>query len=202
MAPNDAQEQLDFIKNVIHESRKTIQNDGKMYLLWGIIALVGLVFTYFAHLYRSTLLLQYSGAIWMILVVFGWILSLFEIKKMRRAKVRFFADRVLSGIWIGCGLAMIILGIYAPWINAYPGNYVSAVLAVVMGVGYFATGYVTNYRWFTIFGIAWWLGSLFMFNSPNLNGLLLFIVMTICFQVIPALIIYLKYHHKVPAKDA
>jgi hypothetical protein len=202
MAPNDAQEQLDFIKNVIHESRKTIQNDGKMYLLWGIIALIGLFNTYFAHLYKNIFLLQNSGFVWIILVGFGLILSLFELKKMHRAKVRFFADRVLSGIWIGCGFAMIILGIYAPWINAYPGSYVSAVLAVVMGVGYFATGYVTNYRWFTIFGIAWWLGSLFMFNTPNLNTLLLFIVMTICFQVIPALIIYWKYNHKVSEKEA
>lgn len=199
MVSNEAQEQLDYIKNVIQESRKTIQNDGLNFLLWGIIVSAGLLLTYFLELFRWRT--EWTIFVWLILISLGWMLTWYEYRKMREARVSFFADRVIGGIWLGCGVALSILGFIGPWSCAYSSLYITAVLACVMGIGYFVTGFVTGYCWFKIAGYVWWIISIYMFYFPGLYTLLIFAVMMICVQVIPGAILNRQYRRQHAVKE-
>src|SRR5438128_1685269 len=96
-----AKEELSYIRKVITESRQAFVEDGKPYIVWGIVVAIGMTLTYISVLTQTEF---YVGYYWMSLSVLG-IGSIFYYRKQKEEKerVRSFVDRIQGAIWGACG---------------------------------------------------------------------------------------------------
>jgi hypothetical protein len=188
MTAIDAQEQLDFIKKVMEETRRDITGDGIDFLRWGILTSIGIFLTYFYILFRWPDV--HIWFIWVVVIGLGWIFSIRSILKIRKARATSYTGRIVGRIYGGYGVASTILGFIGPLCGAYGSNYIVAVISAILGAAYYGTSLIFGSRWMAIIAVGWWCGSIIMFAFPSMHTLLLFGVMMICFQVIPGFIIY------------
>ncbi|MGD0337727.1 MAG: hypothetical protein ABSB78_02955 [Bacteroidota bacterium] len=188
MTANDAQEQLEFIKKVMEETRRDITGDGVDFLRWGILSTIGVFLTYFYVLFRWPDF--HIWIIWVVLIGLGWIFSIRSYLKTRKARATSYTGRLVGRIYGGYGVASTILGFLGPMFGAYSPNYIVAVISAILGAAYYGTSLIFGSRWMAIFAVGWWCCSIIMFAFPVIHTLLLFGVMMICFQVIPAYTIY------------
>lgn len=57
----------------MEDSRKIIACDGKDYIVWGILVLIGLIGTYVSEMMK---VYKYIAWLWIIVICIGWIYSL------------------------------------------------------------------------------------------------------------------------------
>ena len=188
MTELNAHQELAFIKKVMEDSRRIICDDGKSFIFWGVLISFGMVVTYLKIAGSWSINL---GWFWPVLVAAGWIITIIsEIMSKKKRSSKTFAAKILGSVWIGCGVAMTILGFIGSITNAYNGVFISPILSVVLGVGYMISGVIYGKRWVSIISIGWWLGALLMFYLQNLETLLVMTGMMIFLQTIPGIILY------------
>ena len=131
MKETEAKNELEFIKNVMEDSRKIIVDDGMNFIFWGIIAAIGLIATYILVIEKSW---DYIKWVWVVLIAIGWIYSItMSLKKEKKRRVKTFAGKILSVTWFSCGLTMTIIGIGGSFSGAIHGVYISPTISIVTG---------------------------------------------------------------------
>ena len=193
-------EELAYIRKIITESRTTFVEDGKPYILWGIIIAIGMTLTYISVITQTEL---YVGYIWIGLTIIGWATIIYYVreKKKKEARTRSFIDRIQGSIWGACGAAiglsvfLIILGDNmrindVPPIHQY---YICFVTSIIIGIAYFLSGIANDLKWLSSVGYAWWAGAIVMILVPSVHNLLLYALMVIFFQVVPGIILMKRY---------
>jgi hypothetical protein len=200
MNENDAQEELVFIKKIIEDSRRIIAHDGNEFIVWGIIAATGMIATYIDitfHYYFNV------GIIWGVLIGIGWCYSLFRwftfYKKMR---VKTFAGKVLSAVWMSCGIVMTLIGFALPMLGVIVEWAIMPLIALVTGIAYFISSIVLPEKWIRYSAYGWWIGALGIASSPGKFNFLLYAGMLICFQIIPGIILKKKYRNQLTEQNA
>jgi hypothetical protein len=193
------QEELAYIRRIIDDSRMAFVEDGKPYIAWGIIVALGMIFSYVSALMERDL---GTGYVWIALTIIGWIyVFLYARKKEKASRAKSIIDRVQDATWgvvgsmIGLVIALIFIG-QALNIPDMPGIhpiYICFITAVLVGIGYYLSGTVTEVRWLRNIAYAWWAGSVVMYLWPSVHVLALYAVMIIAFQVVPGIILYRKY---------
>ena len=193
-----AQEELSFIKKVIEDSKKILIIDGKDFIIWGIIAALGLLITYLAIIMKRYMLIDWT---WFILIGLGWLYSFFtNFRRNKNQKTKTFAGKIMGAIWFSMGIAATILGFIGGGSGAISGIFISPSICTVVGVAYFLSGIVYGSRWMTSLSIGWWLGAVYMFIFPGIYSLLIMAFMMLIFQIIPGIVLYRKYSHEFSGK--
>ena len=138
MDESTAQDELAFIKKVMTDSRRIIIDDGKIYLIWGILVITGVILE---HLAFASNLLDGSLGIWITVISFSWIGTIWIIWKRRTWPREYtFAGKILSSLWIACFVAMTILGFIGFAAGGVRASHIGAVLSVIVGIGFFVNG--------------------------------------------------------------
>ena len=196
MDESTAQDELAFIKKVMTDSRRIIIDDGKIYLIWGILVIIGVLLEHLMYAYTS---LDGSLGIWITVISLCWFGTIWVIWKRRTWPREYtFAGKILSSLWVACFVAMTILGFIGFASGGVRASHIGAVLATVIGIGFFVNGTISDYRWFHYISFGWWGGSIFIFfthwkyRQPTLALLMLF------FMVIPG--IWLNFRWRKQAK--
>ena len=185
-----AREEIAFIRRIMEESKRVTRDNGKYYIAWGIIVALGLFATYFAVIFKW----RFIGWLWIILVGVGWLYSfIMGYRDRLKERAETFAGKVLAFTWIGCGIAMTILGFVGSWAGGIKLSALSAVMAAVMGIGYFVSSVVYPHGWLKYFAFGWWLGGIVMFIWPGPHTVLMLGFMVVLFQIVPGLILFMKY---------
>jgi hypothetical protein len=196
MTEQDTQKELEFVKKVMEESRRTLVHDGVDFLRWGILTSLGIFASYFYSHFRWEII--HVWIFWAVIVLIGWGFSIRSYIKVRKVKDVPFTGNIIWSTWIGCGIALTILGFVGPLSGAYGAIYITAVTATIMGIGYYANGILIGSRWHIFFALCWWAGSIFLFFYHRTESLLIFGIMMVCFQVIPG---YLFVHQEKKAVE-
>jgi hypothetical protein len=188
MTDINAQQELAFIKKVMADSRQIIIDDGKGFIFWGILIAFGLFFTYLSIVGKWEFSLVWF---WPALIAVGWIVTIvIEIRSEKKRSTKTYAGKIMGSLWIGCGVAMTILGFIGGITDAYHSVFISPILAVVLGIGYLVSGVLQGKTWVSMLSIGWWAGAILMFYLQNLETLLIMVAMMILFQTIPGILIY------------
>jgi hypothetical protein len=191
METKQAELEITLIKKMMEDSRKIIVCDGKDYIVWGCLVLIGLVGTYIS----ITMEISYVvGWLWIIVIGIGWIYSL-VIHWFISAKdrVHTLAGKILGGISISCGIAMTLIGFLGTYSGALEEWGISPMMSIVLGVAYFVSGIIYGQPWVKYLSFGWWGGAIVMFLFPGMHILLIFAAMMILFQIIPGIIFYIKW---------
>jgi hypothetical protein len=73
MEKQQAESEISMIKKIMDDSRKIVIDDGKGYIIWGILIVIGLFGTYFSVLYK---VYHYIMWLWIAVIGAGWIYTI------------------------------------------------------------------------------------------------------------------------------
>jgi len=186
MERTQAHEELAWIRSLMSESQSFLSGTWKHQLVWGLIATVGLVATWFAIQTGSYGSIPWG---WAVLIAVGWAYSLLSERSGSRHEVRNVAGRAFGGLWMGLGGTLTLLGGLSLTTGVIEGALLTGLVPIVFGAGYFASGYLAGLRWLSGVGVAWWAGgvALLFWDSPD--AILALAAMTATLEMGPALVL-------------
>ncbi len=139
---------LELITRVVAASRRERARIGHIYVLWGIIVLVGTG----AHAIGIHLSVPYMWVIWPVLMVGGGAYSVVEGRKLARNSVLTLGGRIEGDTWEACGLALLCVAFLGPLSGSIPGERVVPIISLLLGVAVVTVGSVYRYRFVKISG--------------------------------------------------
>ena len=188
MNQNTVSEEIAFIKNIIRESRSSFALNGKPFIFWGIIIVVGLLMEFLRRFFLPEFHSMYF--VWILLIAVGWIYAYIESRKHKnRSKAKSLGPKILGSIWLACGISMTIIGFIGTISGAIKGVYVSPVLSLMLAIAYFVSGVIYEYKWLRNLSIGWWLGAIVMFFFPSQFTTLIMALLMIFLQIVPGIIL-------------
>ena len=194
MDTKQAELEITLIKKMMEDSRKIIACDGKDFIVWGVLVLIGLIGTY---VLESIRIYNYISWLWIIVIVVGWIYSI-TIHWIGKSRIRVstLAGKIIGGIWLSCGIAMTLIGFLGMYSGALKDWGISPMMSIVLGIAYFTSGIVYANSSVKYLALGWWGGAVIMFLYPGLHILLIFAAMMVLFQIIPGIIFYIKWKNE------
>lgn len=186
MDQNPLTDDLAAIRRLMEESAQGVHESGKHYVLWGVVIAAGLLLTYWAigraesvvpWIWSGCLLLAWAGSLWL------------GTREAARAPVETLVSRIRAGIWIGCGIGMTMLGLLGYLTGAVRPEALPAVIATVLGIGYFASSFGYRSTPVLLLGVAWWVGAAALYRWPGPHALLVLAALLVVLQVIPGLVL-------------
>ncbi len=201
MDQQNAIEEIALIRRVIDESRRFTLDNGKYYLLWGVLITVAIFAQY------ALILTNNAGIselwLWVVTVGIGWLIS--TVLGMREASRHAswpIGAKLIALIWVSTGVVMTIIGFVGPVSGGLHSWAICPALAAVMGGSYTISSLIYRLRWVAFVGIAWWIGSLVMFLVKGINTLPIFGSMMILFQIVPGIVFYKSWKRNSAIADA
>ena len=192
MEKQQAELEINMIKQIMDDSKKIVVDDGKGYIIWGILIVIGLVGTYILIQSR---LYEFIGWLWVASIGAGWVYTIFKhVISGHKKKVRTFAGKILGALWFSCGITMTLIGFVGTGTGSYGAYTISPLMAVVLGIAYFVTGIIYGQPWVRNLAAGWWLGAVATFIWSGMYSLLVFAGMMIVLQIIPGIILYSKFN--------
>jgi hypothetical protein len=184
------QEDLAFIRKVINDTRQCFIYDGKSFIIWGILVIIGQIANYFTIIYGVA---KYDWYMWTALALVGWFWSIWEYRQKRiTVKAITITERAINAVWGSCGITMMILIFLAPAIKVYNVAFVDPMVCSILGIAYFTTG-TLSFKWMRYNAFGWWLGALIMFIWPGLYEMLFLPALLLVLQVIPGFVMYYQW---------
>lgn len=184
----DPAEDLAMIRRLMQQSRGMVQDAAVHYLLWGGLVTAGLLLTWASATGLIGLGLWW---IWPVAIGAGWVGSTWiGYRQDRAARVSTPAGRVMSGIWLGAGVTMTLIGFVGMGTGALGSSAMMAALASIMGAAYFATGALHESRWPRLVAAGWWAGAVALFLWPGVHALLVMAGLMAAFHLVPGLVIH------------
>ncbi len=196
MMQDKARGDLEYIREVIRESRTVLIENGSSLILWGAIACIG---TVLSNLFARMGLITAIWVVWGAAVCAGAVLFYFIMRgKYRRQGVGSFIGRVYGMAWGGCLTSMAVI-IAAWWITrGFDLGALLGIVAALIGTAYFITGSITRYRAVTVLSFAWWAGGAALFFMPMQYCSWAMGAMAFAFELAPGVVMYVRNAKKTP----
>ncbi len=191
MEKQQAELEINMIKKIMEDSRKIVVDDGIGYIVWGVLILIGMISSYFAVLTKQY---NYTIWIWVILICGGWAYSIIShFLRDSKKKASTFTGKILGGLWISTGISMTLIGFAGPLSHSIGGYTVTPLISIMLGIAYFVSGIIYGQGWIRNLALGWWAGAVVMFFWPGIHTFLIFAAMMAFLQVVPGIILYLKF---------
>ncbi len=189
-AEKNAIDELNYIKKIIEDSRRIVADNGMGYIVWGVLVTIGMVLGYIK--YSMNLAFDYIWA-WAIIIALGWLFSFIAYYRKKPAEVSTFAGRIIGRLWFSFGVSMTVLGFGGYFSHAISGEYISAVIALVLGAAYYISSILYDWNWFKAIGVLWWAGGFTLLFVNDVKQFLIMAGLMIFGQIVPGIILYVKY---------
>lgn len=188
LTEQQAADELRFIKKVISDSRRNFFDNGMGYIVWGIIVFIGLVTEF---IIRKNGITGFGYYFWAVLISGGWIWSFFYyFRKNRRSRATVFAGKIIGAVWFAAGFGMTLFGFVVYPSGAFQPVFISPSISIILGIAFFISGVIYDYKPIKYVSYGWWAGAVYMFYFPGLHSILVMAFMMLFFQVIPGIMLY------------
>jgi hypothetical protein len=168
-------QRLELIERMVMQGRRTTQNWGWTFVLWGAGQLVALGWTiFFGH----------PEFAWPITMTLCGILTGIGSSRMRKAQgAETIVSRALGSIWFSCGIALFLLGLVGNAIGFFTFRTFMEVLFALMGVANMASGTILRWRTQQALGAIWWAAGLVVMLGSNQVTLWTFVIMVLAAEL-------------------
>ena len=165
MIDDQVRQDIAFIRRAVEEGGAYATAYGPDMLVWGVAVAIGYLATYAFIRGWSPIA---PGGIWPVCLGFGWLYSLRPLLRRIVAGSEPFSTRgpmarALAMLWLGCSMFMTILAIAVLTSGDRNLGWCEAVIAGVLGIGFFGSASLTNLPWLHWVAIAWWIGEIAFF---------------------------------------
>jgi hypothetical protein len=173
----------------MQDSRRIGVDNGVRYIFWGLWVTAAALVAYFSAVEKLGL----GGYIWGIAIPLGWLIDwLLTRRNQSRSEPRTLAGRVLTAVWVACGVAMSLVGFVGGM--TVVGKGVTGVLSIITGLGLFVSGVVSDSWWLRYYAaFGWWIGGVVMFFFPGTHVFLLLAAEMLLFQFVPGIVVYRQW---------
>lgn len=198
MDEKTALEEIQFIRKIVEETKRSVMYNGKDYIFWGFLVIIGMVSMYLLHLYE--IYFNYLW-VWVGLIPIGWVYSLYNSFKIKEKHPSTYAGKLIASVWGAAGIAMTILGFIGPVTGAINPMTIAPVTCIIVGSAYFVSGKIVGENWLRNLSIGWWLGGIVLFSVTSAVSFLIMAFLMLFFQTIPGILIYRKYKKEMMVKS-
>ena len=163
MVEDQAREDIAFIRRAVEEGDAYATASSPDMLVWGIAVAIGYLGTYACIRGWSPVT---PGPLWAACLGLPWLFSLRRVATGlagRKVRARGPMAQALAMLWFGCGIFLTILVIAAMATGEARNGWCNAVVAGVIGIGFFTSASLTRLLWLRWVAIAWWLGEVALF---------------------------------------
>jgi ethanolamine utilization microcompartment shell protein EutS len=88
----------------------------------------------------------------------------------------------------GCAIGLLAIAAAGFFFDFIQPFHVPVYLALIMGLGYCALGFIEKSLLYTLSGFGWWFGTAILFRQNSIDSLLIFAILIVSFSVLPTLI--------------
>jgi hypothetical protein len=177
--PMTEKDSLLVIQQMITATKKGINEDGYLYLLWGWLALFASLGHYVLMTFTD---FKYPFITWMSMPVAGVIAGIYFSSRAKKRRVKTYVDEFMSYLWGGLLVSIMLLLLVMPKVGM---EKVYPVLILFYGIGTFASGGALRFRPLIIGGALNWPIALAAFFVPFSQQLLLLGLAVICSYIVP-----------------
>ena len=132
-------EALKLIEQTITNTKQRLTDDGFSLIMWGWIVITGCIVNYFALEHQIPILFAY----WPVACTTGGIISgVVGSKKRNSHQAKSLSTEVFKFVWMGCGIAAIIL-----WFAAFNfgWQYINPAMFIAFGIPVFISGGIMRF---------------------------------------------------------
>lgn len=170
---------------------------GLVLLFWGLILAKCLYLEWAIRAYEAPVDSLY---LWVPTLAFGFLGTLIYAQREVGAWSHIpLTGRLVAAIWAGCAVALVLLGMVGTQSGVLAPFHLPAVVAVVMGLGFFIHGTIDHRPWYRLAAFGWWAGSLFLFTLHGPESLAWLATFLLLFQVGPGVLNLLTIGRKPPS---
>lgn len=197
---NKAKLELEFIKNIITDSRRKVNDSGLSGVIWGSLVVIGIMVNYFSGIYHNW---DYALYIWGILLASGWSYTFIKTRNVKKNNTpETFGLKIQNAVWRASGIIMTIIALVCsiqfkrdvsdlvPYSYIINSMAIAPIISLILGAAYYVTGYINDCKFTTRLAYGWWIGGIVLFYMKSYNTFLVFALMTILFQILPGIRYY------------
>lgn len=195
METTQFQEDLNYVKQMIENNRRSLIDNGMMYISNGIFIAVGVIASYILGMQGRDDLLPY---LWLPIVALLLIVNFFiQKKKEKNNAKKTFISKIFDAVWMACGIPILIITILHFTTNTVSLTGMFVAVSAVLGIAYYLTGVINDLGFMKILAFGWWSGTvlsvLWNYIGEEYQLALLFSVLVLLLEVIPGIVIHRKY---------
>lgn len=165
MTDETVREEIAFIRRAIEGGRGFAVVRGADLAVWGVAIAAAELGTY------ATIRGWWPvdpDWLWRICIVLPWVYSLRRVWRRlvpgaSDGRVRSPMAHALGMVWLGCGIFLSTFAVAVSIEGEMREGWYNAVSAGVMGIGFFATSFLTNLVWLRVLAVAWWAAELLLY---------------------------------------
>ena len=191
MDKEQAHQEIIFIKKIIEDTQKNFVNNGKIYMLWSLVA----IFAIFLKFIKEVVNFEFNN-LWIYIPMFivGAIGNYFLKRISDQGElVKSFSQNIIEGIWGGIGVAIVLLVIVGYITGGVKSWAVAPIVASVFGSLHYMSGIVSGSLWIKYSSFGWWGAAFFMFVFPGEYSVLLLAVLLFFLQLMPGIVLYKRW---------
>ncbi|MCF8259316.1 MAG: hypothetical protein K9J12_00945 [Melioribacteraceae bacterium] len=198
METNQFEDDISYIKKMIENNRRTLVDNGLLYISTGIYVLVGSTVSYILGLNG---LIDWLPQLWLVLMAILITFNIITKKKyVKSEQPKTFASELFNAIWTVCGIPIALISLYYFIVGGLPTTLLFIVIGIVLGIAYYLTGIINQLTIMKVLAFGWWLGAFAALNWKYIGEeyqlSLLFAVLIFFLEIIPGIIIYRKWKEK------
>ena len=185
------EENIRFIKKIMHDTKRAQLNTGPIIILWGIMVTIAQSSTFILIKAAKP---DFIWPMWGIIASVGAVLSFFLLRRYK--SLHTFSEKILSSIWFAFGISAAIFIFVSPLGKSGIddlGTGINPVICLLLGMAYQLTGIVYDRIWIKCISFCWWAGAILLFIWQGVHSYLIFAVFMLLFQVLPGIKLYCDY---------
>jgi len=160
-----AREDIKLIRDMLERTRKATAESGTLFIFWGIWMILAISCMYgLVFLHREDLI----WLNWTVFGVIGWIYTAVNrIRQGRVQRTRTYLQTAVGYVSIACAIGYVLAAFAFPLLKVYSYEVISAVIALISGIGLFTLGGLFRMPLLLWSGVLWWLGAIGMAFIPG-----------------------------------
>jgi hypothetical protein len=199
MTTHQLESEISFIKKVMEDSRQVTLDNGKYYILWGVVVGIASILTYIGV--KQNIEGNFINWVWMNCIVVGWVLSfIFMFKDRKKERNKTFAGKMIMHTWIGAGITMAVLSFVGIPAKVIPYAAICPIIAAVSGGANYISSRLQKSTFILVVAFGWWIGAGIMFFMEGIDIILFYGILLSLFSIIPGLVLYFRWKKELTAE--
>lgn len=199
MNPDQIQNEISTIKDLIEKTRAEAADSGLMFTFLGLGCIAFVVIMMVIQYFQINIVLP---AMIGLTVLFGLLGILIVERREKKEKLKSYPKTIAHTIIVGCCLPGILIGIIFPLTGVYPFNLSPIFMAVLFGIMQFSVSFVYDFKYLLWAGVASWAGACLMaYTSGWIIGLTMIAILIIGF-IIPGILLNNQYKNRITKHGA
>ncbi|MBI9108122.1 MAG: hypothetical protein JEZ04_15340 [Spirochaetales bacterium] len=185
-----AAENLKIVRTIMESCSRRQQDDGIHFIIWGLLIPVATGFNYllvYLEKWKSI------GLLWGTVALVGIVLSIVVSVRRRGARAETHGGRVQAAVWIACWITMMLIMAAGFITGGMKLNFMMMLIAFIMANAVFISGFLSGTRMLKLLAAGWWATGIVCAFTHEYTASIIVALATFLLSFIPGVILDRRY---------